>query len=314
MKIGIVDLDVSHPDKWIPIERELGHEVVGIWDGGSVHPPEYVKKFAADRNVPRVLDRIDQLVEICDCAIVHGCDWDTHVDKARPFVEAGKAVLLDKPMAGNLRDLRQLQQWATQGARVAGGSSLRFTIEVAQWRAVPAEQRGEPHTVFCGCGTDEFNYAIHAYSLLSSILGPGIVRVQHLGQGGQRHLKLKWRDGRTGFLAIGAPAGGRGLPFHATIVTQKGVQQFNVDSSRIYRCLLEATLPYLAGQVERPPIPMDELIEPELAAVAARQSWMHGDKPVAISDIDSGDPGYDGQAFAVEYRAARYPQAAVPAR
>ena len=39
MKIGIVDVDTSHPDKWIPIERELGHEVVGIWDGGAVHPP-----------------------------------------------------------------------------------------------------------------------------------------------------------------------------------------------------------------------------------------------------------------------------------
>jgi len=38
MKIGIVDLDTSHPQNWIPIERELGHEIVGLWDGGSVHP------------------------------------------------------------------------------------------------------------------------------------------------------------------------------------------------------------------------------------------------------------------------------------
>ncbi|MGC8784088.1 MAG: hypothetical protein ACP5RN_06855 [Armatimonadota bacterium] len=30
MRIGIVDLDTSHPPSWIPIERELGHEIAGV--------------------------------------------------------------------------------------------------------------------------------------------------------------------------------------------------------------------------------------------------------------------------------------------
>ena len=41
MRIGVVDVDTSHPENWIPIERELGHELVGVWDGGAVHPPEW---------------------------------------------------------------------------------------------------------------------------------------------------------------------------------------------------------------------------------------------------------------------------------
>ena len=40
MRIGSVDLDTSHPQNWIPLERELGHEVTGIWDGGRyIRPP-----------------------------------------------------------------------------------------------------------------------------------------------------------------------------------------------------------------------------------------------------------------------------------
>ena len=35
MRMGIVDLDTSHPQNWIPIERDLGHHVIGIWDGGA---------------------------------------------------------------------------------------------------------------------------------------------------------------------------------------------------------------------------------------------------------------------------------------
>src|SRR5947209_1605242 len=115
MKIGIVDLDTSHPQNWIPIERELGHEVAGIWDGGAVHPTEYVTKFAAEKEVPRIYSSLEEMARDVDIAIVHGCDWDTHIPKARPFIEAGKSVLLDKPMAGNLRDLRQIVQWANEG-------------------------------------------------------------------------------------------------------------------------------------------------------------------------------------------------------
>src|SRR4051812_41103249 len=111
MKIGIVDLDTSHPAAWIPIERSLGHEIAGILDGGDIHPPGYAQKFAAEHQVPRIFASVDAMVKQVDCAIIHSCDWDTHVAKARPFVEAGKSVLIDKPVAGNLRDLRQIQSW-----------------------------------------------------------------------------------------------------------------------------------------------------------------------------------------------------------
>src|SRR5690606_3128682 len=127
----------------------------------------------------------------------------THVAKARPFVEAGKSVLLDKPLAGNPRDLRQLLTWARQGARISGGSSLWYTREIRAYLAEPVAQRGEPHTVLCGCGVDSFNYGVHAYSLLRSILGDGAVSVRYLGHHGQDRVQVSWADGRIGVLAIG---------------------------------------------------------------------------------------------------------------
>ncbi|MEW6752322.1 MAG: Gfo/Idh/MocA family oxidoreductase, partial [Candidatus Latescibacterota bacterium] len=266
MRIGIVDVDTSHPQNWIPLERELGHEVVGIWDGGAVHPSSYVEQFAQEHNVPRVYKTLEEMVADVDCAIVHGCDWDTHVAKARPFVEAGKAVLLDKPMVGNLGDAQQLLDWAAQGRRVTGGSSLRFAVEVAEYLAEPAEERGRVHTAFAGCGTDEFNYGIHAYSLLCGLMGGGARAVRYLGSSAQKHLQVTWSDGRTGFLCIGE---GAWLPFHATAVTEKKVRQITCDSSRLYRALLSAVLPYLAGTLESPPLPMPVLLEPELCALAA---------------------------------------------
>lgn len=305
MRIGLVDLDTSHPQNWIPILRQLGHEVVGVWDGGAVHPPEYVQKFAADHSIPQVYPTLAELAAVADCAIIHGCDWDTHIAKARPFVEAGKAVLLDKPVAGNLRDLHQIRRWVQEGARLSGGSSLRFAVETQEWLAQPVAERGTPHTVFCGCAVDEFNYGIHAYAMLSGILGGGIRSVRHLGESVQRRLLVQWTDGRSGVLMIGATA--KWMPFYATLVTERTVAYVQADNNKLYRALLEATLPYLAGETATPPLPLDEWLEPELCALAARQSWLSGDAEVALADLKLDDAGYDGKAFADGYRKAKYP-------
>lgn len=305
MRIGIVDLDTSHPQNWIPIERELGHEVVGVFDGGDVHPQGYAAEFAAEHGIPRVYETVSDMVDDVDCAIIHSCNWDTHVPKARPFVEAGKAVLIDKPVAGCSRDLATIRDWLTSGARIAGGSSLRYCGETQEWLSLPVEERGTPHTVFCGCAVDEFNYGIHAYAMLAGLMPGKALSVRHLGGLPQRRVQVLWPDQRQGCVVVGKVAGW--VPFWATIVTERGATQFIADSGKLYRALLESCLPYLAGETDTPPIPHDELLEPERWAIAARASWMNKDKWVLVTDPDPGE-GYDGGAFAVEYRAMRYPE------
>jgi hypothetical protein len=305
MRISIVDLDTSHPQNWVPIERELGHEVVGVWDGGAVHPAGYADKFAREHNIPRVYSALAEMAGEVDCAILHGCDWDTHIAKARPFIEAGKAVLVDKPLAGNLRDLNQLRRWARAGARIAGGSSLRFCVETRAWLARPLSERGTPHTALCGCAVDEFNYGIHAYSMLLEIMGSGVHSVQHLSQGVQRRIRVNWSDGRMGLLVVGTAAAW--MPFYATVVTERSVAQYQADPGVLYRALLEAVLPYLAGETDQPPVPTEALLEPELCALAARKSWLEGDREVLLAELRENDGGYDGKAFAEGYRKAKYP-------
>ncbi|MCC6446568.1 MAG: Gfo/Idh/MocA family oxidoreductase [Armatimonadetes bacterium] len=304
MRIGVVDLDTSHPQNWIPIERELGHEVIGVWDSGAIHPAGYAEKFAADHRIPRVFASYEDMVPEVDCAIIHGCDWDTHIAKARPFIEAGKAILLDKPMTGKSSDLEQLVAWEKEGARISGGSSLRFCFETQDWLSKPVEERGRPHTALCGCAVDEFNYGIHAYSMLIGIMGGGAQSVRHLGRCGQRRIQVNWPDGRMGFLVIGAAAGW--IPFYASVATDKGAVQYQADAEQLYRALLEATLPYLSGQTDSPPVPMSDLILPELCALAARQSWMNDNAEVSLENLEDRS-GYDGRAFAEGYRKARYP-------
>jgi hypothetical protein len=300
LRIGLVDLDTSHPGSWVPRLRELSHQVVGVYDGGTVWQSGYAVRFAQEHNIPQVFDDLGAMANAVDVAIIHSCNWGLHTQRAEPFLRAGKGVMLDKPLVGNLRDAHQLLDWSAQGQRVFGGSSLRWTKEVAEYLAQPIEERGQVHTVLVGCAVDDFNYGIHAYALLHSIMGSGAERVRYLGTATQKLIQVTWRDNRIGMLSIGAQPGY--LPLYATIVSDQTVRYVEPDVPQAYRRLLETTLPYLGGIVAQAPLSMRDLLEPELIALAAKNSWMHDGAPVLLSDLSLDDEGYDGAAFACEYR------------
>jgi len=302
IKVGHVDLDTSHPGAWIPIIRDLGYEVVGVYDGGTVWPEGYAQEFADQHEVPKVYQTLSEMAREVDVAIIHSCNWDLHVKRAEPFVAEGKAILIDKPMVGNLSDANQLRAWAQRGIRITGGSSARYAYEVQEFLARPEEQRGRPHSIFCGCGVDEFNYGVHAYSLMAGLMGPGVESVRYLGSSTQKQIEVVWSDNRRGILTIGANPSY--LPFYATVVSDRTAAHIQLDNSQLYRALLESVLPYLAGEAG-PPTPIDELLEVELTAVAARMSWMHNGARIFLSDLRQDDAGYDGAAFAQSYRLQR---------
>ncbi|MDG0790555.1 Gfo/Idh/MocA family oxidoreductase [Cohnella ginsengisoli] len=299
MRIGLVDLDTSHPESFVPIIRSLGHEVIGVYDeGGGKSPPGYAEKFASDHGIGRVFKSLEEMAGQVDLAFIHSCDWDIHAARAEPFVRAGKAVFIDKPLAGNVRDLLRFREWAKRGAVISGGSALRYAQEVQEWRSRSALPESFIYAL-AGCANDEFYYGIHAFTMLHGLLGPGIQSVRHLGNSGQDQYEMLWSDGRRGIVSIGATENSH--PFYATMITQAGAEFITADSSRLYRTLLEAVLPYFSGEAPSP-VQLDTVIETELAAIAARLSKARGGQPVELLSLAPDTTGYDGAAFARTYR------------
>jgi len=305
MRIGLIDVDTSHPANWMPLLKEMGHQIVAIWDGGSVHSPERVLALAAEHDVPAVLERLEDMIDQVDGVVIHSCNWDLHIERARPFVEAGKAVLIDKPLAGKVEDLEQLVAWADAGARISGGSSLRFTEEVATYLAQPPEERGETEFVLAGCGTDEFNYGIHGYSLLCSLVEEDPIYVRWLSDQSQWQVEVEWPGPRRGLITVGGEQGW--LPFHATVVAGKGVSHLTprTGADPLYKNLLLRVMPYLAGETDEPPLTMRQLIRPEMMALGALESRRSGGEYVPTHNLLPGAAGYDGAAFAAAYKAER---------
>jgi len=303
LNLGMVDLDTSHPKSWLPIIREMGHEVTCVCDGGTIFPEGFAREFADEMQVETVCATLDEMVDRVDAAIIHSCNWDLHVERARPFVEADVPVLLDKPIVGNVRDAERVITWGDAGKIISGGSSFRWCNETLAFLARAVEEVGTVHAAFAGCGVDAFNYGSHAFANLFGLMGVGCERVRWLGEHVQDQFELTWADGKRGIVTVGPTAW---LPNYATVVTEKTVVQFQPDTAQIYRALLAHDLPILAGEAE--PVPMRELIEPELAAIAGLVSKGRGGEPIALSDLIADSEGYDGAAFAAGYREKRLPK------
>ena len=306
-KIGLVGLCTSHPECWVPVMRDLTNEglvdieVVAAWDSGETRPEGFAKTFAKDFNIPYTPDTLEEMLPLVDGVIVHTTNWDKHLEQARIFVEAGKAVYLDKPVAGNLEEINQILDWIKQGKRVTGGSVLRFCREVIACRDEVAAAGETIYTGYSCIGVDDYNYGIHGYATLIAAMGPEVVSVQYVGSSNQKQILIKFSNGRVGILTVGKT---KWLPFNLTATTGSKVHQVAVDNMQLYRAMLEKVMPYFTGKTDEVPLEATSLVMPELTALAAKQSWLNNGAEVFITDI-AKEISYDGGQFAREYRRAR---------
>ena len=111
INIGVVDLDTSHPGAFHEILKEMDDvAVTAVCDMGDVNPPGFAEEYAEERGIETVCKSPEDMVDLVDAAMVQGCDWDRHLKRARPFLEAGKPTFIDKPTFGKLRDGLAIQE------------------------------------------------------------------------------------------------------------------------------------------------------------------------------------------------------------
>lgn len=307
IRIGAVNIDTSHPLGFAEVMEKSGRaHYVGVYNDSFRNDAEvegFIRRFGLEKRC----DTLEELAEMCDIGFIQGCDWDDHIRCAMPFIERGKPVFLDKPMVGNLKELKKLEELVAKGAVILGSSSARYCYEVQEFLAIPEEERGKIVTVYGTSGVDEFNYGVHIAELIGGLLGTGAQQVQSLGKGAadgkySESYYVQFADASAIFTTFT----GTWQPFVITIMTTKTTYQFKVDSSRLYAALIEQICNYMEG---KPHILADinTLGESIRIMLAAAQSRAQGGTPVKLVDLTEDGANYDGKAFCAGYGAAAGP-------
>ncbi len=308
IRVGAVNIDTSHPMGFGEVmEKGDRARYVGVYND-SFRDDKEVEGFLRRFGLEKRCDSLDELAEMCDIGFLHGCDWDDHLRCAAPFLKRGKPVFIDKPLVGNLRDLKKVEALAASGAVILGASSARYAYEVQEYLALPEEVRGRTVQVFGTAGVDEFNYGVHIAECIGGILGPGARTVQYLGRGqaGEKYAESYFVSYAGGQSAIFNTFTGVWQPFVITIMTTKTTYHFRIDSNRLYAALVEQICNYMEG---KPHLlaPVEALTESIRVMLAAAASRAQGGAKVALTDLTEDGPCYDGRLFWRGYAAASGP-------
>ncbi|MFH0991668.1 MAG: Gfo/Idh/MocA family oxidoreductase [bacterium] len=298
IRIGLVDLDTSHPQAFTRILSGLPDvRVNALWDGRDVWPEGYDLQFARENNIPVVCKRLEEMIDHVDAVMIHGTNWDKHLDKAYPFLEANRPVLIDKPMVGKVRDIYGLLEiYAQTKTPIFGGSALRYVDEVAAFRA-QASQFGHIMTAVATGPGDFFSYGIHTTEMAQGVIGTGANYVEYVAENKSCFVAVTYHNGFVLMLQLQQS-------FHEwslSLYTVTGIHTLKLDPVSPYDTFLLHFVEMIKGNTI--PFALEAPLEAVKIHIAAKLSRQHGGK-IYLSELPS-DEGFDGAAFAAEYAAAK---------
>lgn len=262
-----------------PVEevRIPGARVTHVWTDDPADAP----KVAAASLIEHVVSRPEDVIGHVDAVVIATDDGSDHVRRARPFVEAGLPVFVDKPMAINMRELCQFVRWHRDGARILSNSGMRYAPEIRE-AVARCDELGDLRWITSfTCKTWE-RYGIHALEAVQPLVGPGFDAVRTAHRDGSDIVQVTHRDGVQLTLAAIHDAYGSfgGVHLYGT----KGQTALTLrDTYGAFRGQLVAFIEFL--RTGRRPYPFDETIELMAVIIAGIQSREQDGRPVKLAEV-----------------------------
>lgn len=297
MRLGIVDLDSSHCVEFtrrfnhVGVDREQfvgGAQVVAAWSGGSEMAPERIPGFQTEleRIGVEVVTSPDEVLSKIDGVLVLSLCGAAHLERARPFLEAGVPTFVDKPFACCSKDASAIVELARQhNATLLSSSALRFSEDV-----LAVTRHGSSNGHIHGALTfgpakradgnpGLFHYGIHSVELLFELLGSNCESVCSTWTDGAEVVTGRWSDGR-----IGTVRGNRqGTTYYGfAAFCEDTTVTANVSTRFAYRNLCREIV--RTFETGTPAVPHDSSVAVVRFIEAALESERSGGTLVSLSD------------------------------
>jgi predicted dehydrogenase len=299
LRIGLIGCDTSHSVAFTTLINDPndkhhvpGGKVVAAFKGGSPdipssinRVPEYSQKLEKTFGV-KFFDSIPELCREVDVVLLESVDGRPHLEQVRPVLAAHKPVFIDKPVAGSLRDVLEIDRLARENKTPwFSSSAYRFYDSMVELKSANVgEIRGA--ISYGPCELEEhhpdfFWYGIHPVEALYTVMGPGCESVVRTTTTNADVATGVWSGGRVGtFRGVrGSTAAGS----HAvTVFGSKAVaeQKRGADD---YAPLVQGIMQFFQTGIA--PVPNRETIEIYAFMEAADESKREGGKPVKISEV-----------------------------
>jgi hypothetical protein len=239
------------------------------------------ESVARAARIPNVVANPEDVVGQVDAVIVATDIGSEHVERVRPFVEAGLPVFVDKPMVDNPEDLKIFNAWVADGKAIMSSSSMRYVKEFWPYRA-STHNLGELRYVSTTTAKKWETYGIHALEAAFPILGPGFLTAQNTGTYDRNVVHFTHQSG-TDLIVIANKDmyGGFGV---LTLCGTRDSDCLRIkDSFYSFKAQLEAFVDYLRTGIR--PFPYSETEELMRMVIAGIQSREQNGAVVRLEEV-----------------------------
>jgi predicted dehydrogenase len=299
LQVGIIGFDTSHVPAFTRILNDESdpHHVSGakVVCGYPSFSPDiesshsrvggFTEEVSTKWDVEMV-DSIEELIERVDAVLLESVDGRRHLAEARPVIEAGLPVYVDKPLAHNYEDAAEIVRLADErDCPLFSSSSLRYDANIAAIAADPELGNVRACDAFSPATLHPTNpglfwYGVHGVEILYTFMGPGCRSLVCNSTDEYDLVVAHWADGRLASMR-GTRAGAH--DYGATVFGENKVAQTLYSREvPLYAQLLEEIVPFFRSG--EPPVDPQETLEMMAFMQAALVSSQQG-REVALQEV-----------------------------
>ena len=255
-----------------------GAKVTHIW----TQERALSEDVAAVARIPNIASEPEELIGKVDAVLLARDDPENHLAMARPFLDAGIPIFIDKLLASTEEDLKTLLALASPEQILMAGSPMRFTRDLE----AAARALTDGRTVKTIHGTSTVNWVRYAHHLLEGVvvlLGTAVSRVRSLSESPDRDvLQLEFESGVNVILEF---VKNLSLPisFRCYSLEQPPLEVPFSDFFYSFHHMLNSFVRYI--RTGTPPFPRSEMIQIARIVIAGAESRRRGGAFVAPASI-----------------------------
>lgn len=221
LKLGVMGLSQGngHPYSWsaiingnydekamadcgyagIPVYLKANHATLGIDDARVTHiwtQDRRLSEHIAEASlIDNVVDNSEDMIGKVDAVLLARDDPENHKAMAKPFIDAGVPIFIDKPLAIRTDDLNYFARQAADGKFIMSCSSMRYASENEAVRPDMASL-GKLELATVVGKKDWVKYGVHMLEGLFALLDdPKAVSVKHVSSSGKDIVCIKFETG-----------------------------------------------------------------------------------------------------------------------
>jgi predicted dehydrogenase len=264
-----------------------GVQVTHVW----CDDPADAVKVAKAAFIPNVVRHAEDVIGAVDAVVIATDRGWEHVDRARPFLEAGLPMFIDKPLCDSQDDLRQFIAWRQAGKNLLSTSCMRYCREFHAIKRQMAEV-GQPRLMTMTMCKSWERYGIHALEGVYPLLTPGQwLSVVNTGTKDANIVHVRHGSGVDVVLATVVDMCGAFGKLNV-YGTQGSLAAGFQDTFYAFKAQLTGFVEYL--RTGQSPVPFEETVETIKIIIAGIRSREESGRTVLLDEIRLSAPGSRG--------------------